>query len=78
MVLPCVPATPIEFAIARRIDVFEGGAQGEHKLFRGLLPVETLSAHWLAHPAFARAVAHHLQLGEGAPDNRQPAAAGRR
>ena len=46
----------IEFAIAHRIEVFEGGAQGEHKLFRGLLPVETLSAHWLAHPAFARAV----------------------
>lgn len=46
----------IEYAIAHRIDVFEGGAQGEHKLFRGLMPVETLSAHWLAHPAFARAV----------------------
>jgi predicted N-acyltransferase len=47
---------PIEFAIERGIAVFEGGAQGEHKLFRGLMPVETLSAHWLAHPRFSRAV----------------------
>lgn len=50
----------IEFAIARGLARFEGGAQGEHKLFRGLLPVETLSAHWLAHPRFARAIEEHL------------------
>lgn len=50
----------IEFAIANGLDTFEGGAQGEHKLFRGLLPVETLSAHWLAHPRFARAVEDYL------------------
>jgi uncharacterized protein len=50
----------IEFAIARRLARFEGGAQGEHKLFRGLMPVETLSAHWLAHPRFARAIEDYL------------------
>ena len=50
----------IEFAIERRLGRFEGGAQGEHKLFRGLMPVETLSAHWLAHPRFARAVEDYL------------------
>jgi hypothetical protein len=50
----------IEYAIARRLARFEGGAQGEHKLFRGLMPVETLSAHWLAHPRFARAVEDYL------------------
>jgi hypothetical protein len=50
----------IEFAIARGLERFEGGAQGEHKLFRGLMPVETLSAHWLAHPRFARAVEDYL------------------
>jgi predicted N-acyltransferase len=50
----------IEFAIAEGLARFEGGAQGEHKLFRGLLPVETLSAHWLAHPRFARAVEDYL------------------
>jgi hypothetical protein len=51
----------IEFAIAHRLERFEGGAQGEHKMFRGLLPVETLSAHWLAQPRFARAVEDYLE-----------------
>ena len=37
--------------------LFEGGAQGEHKLARGFLPVRTWSAHWLAHPEFASAIA---------------------
>ena len=50
----------IEFCIERNIAVFEGGAQGEHKMARGLLPVETLSAHWLAHPEFASAVERFL------------------
>ena len=54
-----------EFAIRRRLQLFEGGAQGEHKLFRGLLPVETYSAHWLAHPRFARAIETFLER-EGA------------
>ena len=61
----CCYYQAIEFAIARRLSTFEGGAQGEHKLFRGLLPVETLSAHWLAHPQFARAIENFLER-EGA------------
>jgi hypothetical protein len=61
----CCYYQAIEFAIARRLQAFEGGAQGEHKLFRGLLPVEALSAHWLAHPRFARAVENFLER-EGA------------
>jgi predicted N-acyltransferase len=51
----------IEFCIARGIAMFEGGAQGEHKLARGLLPTRTLSAHWLAHPQFATAVKRFLE-----------------
>ena len=51
----------IEFCIARGIRLFEGGAQGEHKLARGFLPVETVSAHWLAHPRFAQAVETFLE-----------------
>jgi len=51
----------IEFAIAQRLERFEGGAQGEHKMFRGLLPTETVSAHWLAHPRFARAIEDYLE-----------------
>jgi hypothetical protein len=47
----------IEFCIERRIGAFEGGAQGVHKLARGLLPVTTRSAHAIADPDFARAIA---------------------
>jgi predicted N-acyltransferase len=61
----CCYYQAIEFAIAHRLQYFEGGAQGEHKLFRGLLPVETHSAHWLAHPRFARAIGDYLER-EGA------------
>ena len=61
----CCYYQPIEYAIARQLQTFEGGAQGEHKLWRGLLPVEAPSAHWLAHPQFARAVESFLER-EGA------------
>jgi len=47
----------IEFCIERGISRFEGGAQGVHKLARGLLPITTHSAHAIADPAFARAIA---------------------
>jgi len=50
----------IEYAITRGLQVFEGGAQGEHKMARGLLPVTTQSAHWLAHPEFAAAIENFL------------------
>ncbi len=53
--------TPLEWAIANGIDIVEGGAQGEHKLARGFEPVQTTSAHWLAHPAFADAVERFLE-----------------
>ena len=46
----------IEFAIERGLAVVEGGAQGEHKHARGFLPERTRSFHWLAHPAFLKAV----------------------
>jgi len=61
----CCYYQAIEFAIRRGLSGFEGGAQGEHKLFRGLMPVEALSAHWLAHPQFSRAVETFLER-EGA------------
>jgi len=50
----------MEFCIERRIRVFEGGAQGEHKLARGFMPVQTWSAHWLRHPEFSEAVENFL------------------
>ena len=51
---------PLSWCIAQRYERFEGGAQGEHKMARGLLPVQTWSAHWLAHPQFAEAVGDFL------------------
>jgi predicted N-acyltransferase len=52
---------PLEFCIAEGIQTFEGGAQGEHKLARGFLPVETHSFHWLRQPQFADAVETFLK-----------------
>jgi predicted N-acyltransferase len=51
---------PLAWCIAHGFQRFEGGAQGEHKMARALLPVKTSSAHWLAHPAFADAVERFL------------------
>ncbi len=51
---------PLAWCIANAYLRFEGGAQGEHKMARGLLPVQTWSAHWLAHPQFAAAVGEFL------------------
>ena len=57
---------PLQWCIEHGYHRFEGGAQGEHKMARALLPVKTGSAHWLAHPAFADAVARFLEReGEG-------------
>lgn len=50
----------IEFCITHGQQVFEGGAQGEHKIARGLLPVATHSAHWVGDPRFADAIADFL------------------
>jgi predicted N-acyltransferase len=51
---------PLDWCIANGYQRFEGGAQGEHKLARALLPVTTRSAHWLAHPQFLAAVERYL------------------
>jgi len=50
----------IDFAIARGLKRVEAGAQGEHKLLRGYLPVETYSAHVIGHPGLRRAVDQFL------------------
>jgi uncharacterized protein len=56
---------PLQWCIEHGFARFEGGAQGEHKMARALMPVKTSSAHWLAHPAFADAVERFLER-EGA------------
>ncbi len=50
----------IEFAIARGLKRVEAGAQGEHKLARGYMPVITRSAHYIADPGLRRAIAEYL------------------
>ena len=52
---------PLRWCIDNQVSCFEGGAQGEHKVARALMPVTTYSAHWLAHPAFANAVEDFLK-----------------
>jgi predicted N-acyltransferase len=51
----------IEAAIARGLSRVEAGAQGAHKLARGYAPVPTFSAHYIADPAFRRAVEDFLE-----------------
>src|SRR6185369_15045094 len=51
----------IERAIARRHTLFEAGAQGEHKLKRGLAPAFTHSAHWIRDPGLGAAIAAFIE-----------------
>jgi predicted N-acyltransferase len=50
----------IDFAIANNLPRVEAGAQGEHKIQRGYLPVPTYSAHWIGHPGLRRAISNFL------------------
>jgi uncharacterized protein len=50
----------VAYCITNGIAVFEGGAQGEHKMSRGLMPVKTFSAHWVANRQFAAAIEEFL------------------
>jgi predicted N-acyltransferase len=61
----------IDFAIQHRLARVEAGAQGEHKLARGYLPVKTASAHRFEHPAFASAIADYLARERRAVDAAQ-------
>ncbi|OIQ38309.1 MAG: GNAT family N-acetyltransferase [Roseobacter sp. MedPE-SW] len=56
----------IDFAIAHQLSRVEAGAQGEHKLARGYLPVETHSLHWLGDAGFAEAVGRYLEAERAA------------
>ena len=59
----------IDFAIAHGLTRVEAGAQGEHKLARGYLPVPVHSLHWIADPAFRSAVARYLDQERRAVDH---------
>ena len=51
----------IEYAIENNFQLFEAGAQGEHKLGRGFLPRFTYSAHKIAHPEFSEAIRKFIE-----------------
>lgn len=61
----------IVFAIGHGLKRVEAGAQGEHKLARGYVPVKTNSLHYLAHPGLSRAVADYLEHERRAIDQNQ-------
>ena len=61
----------IEAAILRGLQRVEAGAQGEHKLARGYVPVTTWSAHFLPDPGFRRAVADYLERERAAVGQEQ-------
>jgi predicted N-acyltransferase len=46
----------IDYCLREGLTRFEPGAQGEHKIARGFLPVETRSRHWVADAGFADAL----------------------
>jgi uncharacterized protein len=52
---------PVEFAIAQGVQLFEAGAQGDHKIARGFLPEVTYSAHWIRHPEFKLEIGKFLE-----------------
>lgn len=69
----------IEYCIEKQLQLFDAGAQGEHKLRRGFEPVTTLSCHWIRDKAFADAIkqfcveeAEHVSLYQDAATQRLP------
>jgi uncharacterized protein len=51
----------IEYCIEKRLQRFEPGTQGEHKVPRGFIPTLTHSAHYIADPRFAAAIRDYAQ-----------------
>ena len=58
----------IDWAIAAGLERVEAGAQGEHKLARGYMPVATHSMHWISDEGFERAIAQYLEAERAAVD----------
>ena len=46
----------IEHCIEERLNRFDPGVQGEHKIKRGFQPVETYSSHWIKDERFKKAI----------------------
>ncbi|MDY6981234.1 MAG: peptidogalycan biosysnthesis protein, partial [Pseudomonadota bacterium] len=50
----------LDYCIRHGLQRFEPGAQGEHKISRGFLPVPTWSSHWIAHDGFREGLTRYL------------------
>jgi uncharacterized protein len=61
----------IDAAIARGLQTVEAGAQGEHKLARGYVPVATWSAHYIPNPSFRDAISDFLMRERRAVERSQ-------
>lgn len=66
----------IDYAIAKGLQRVEAGAQGDHKLARGYMPVTTHSLHWVADPGFRRAVEQYLENERAVVDHETEVIAG--
>lgn len=51
----------LEYCLEHNKQVFDSGAQGEHKISRGFEPVSTYSAHWIQNPRLSRLIANFLE-----------------
>ncbi|MBA1145525.1 N-acetyltransferase [Ectothiorhodospiraceae bacterium WFHF3C12] len=60
----------IEYCIAHGLKRFEPGAQGEHKIPRGFLPVITHSCHWITDGGFRAAIDDFLARERPAVEQR--------
>ncbi len=59
----------IDYCIDKQLQIFEPGAQGEHKIWRGFSPTKTRSAHWVADTNFSHAIQDFLHREANAMDN---------
>jgi len=65
----------LEYCIENKLQRFDSGAQGEHKISRGFEPVTTYSAHWIKDPQFATAIERYVgQESEAMVDYKSDAA----
>lgn len=51
----------IEYCIKHKLQKFDSGAQGEHKIQRGFEPVFTFSNHWISHSEFSSAIIEFIK-----------------
>ena len=51
----------LEYCFEHQLQIFDSGAQGEHKIARGFKPITTYSAHWIKNTRFSNLIADFLK-----------------